>query len=237
MSAMSEPISIALETSCRAGGVALGRGDQWLASIPLGASGRHAAELPGAFETLLAAQNLGASDVNELYVSVGPGSFTGLRVALSLVRTWGQVQPSLRIVAVATPLAVAENMADQPWTHLGVLLAAKDRDVHATLLERTETGAIEMSGPPVLGDPAELLSGWPRSLWISGEGLSYCPFDWPREVQLVDESLRMPRVESVWRVGRRMARRGEFTPFNRVQCAYARRPEALRLWEKRHGKD
>ena len=52
-------------------------------------------------------------------------------------------------------------------------------------------------------------------------------------MELVDPDRHYPAPESVWRVGRRMAASGEFTPPSELLPLYARRPEAVRLWEKR----
>ncbi|NBB95093.1 MAG: tRNA (adenosine(37)-N6)-threonylcarbamoyltransferase complex dimerization subunit type 1 TsaB, partial [Planctomycetes bacterium] len=117
-------VSVAIEASCRRGAVALGVGDELRDARELGSTRKHAAMLLPALEALLGEASLAPVDVDELYVSVGPGSFTGLRVGLTAARTWGQMQPDLRIAAVPTPLAIAVNV-DADWQHVGVLLAAK----------------------------------------------------------------------------------------------------------------
>ena len=88
---MKLPVSLAIETSCRAGGVALGRGDELLGVIDFEASARHAVQLVPRLHELLEGASLRPEDVDELYVSVGPGSFTGLRIGLTVARTMGQM--------------------------------------------------------------------------------------------------------------------------------------------------
>ncbi|MCD4823662.1 MAG: tRNA (adenosine(37)-N6)-threonylcarbamoyltransferase complex dimerization subunit type 1 TsaB [Phycisphaerae bacterium] len=230
---MTEGISIAIETSCRAGGVALGVGDELRATRQLGPSGRHAAALLAELDALLSEENLRPADVGQVYISVGPGSFTGLRVGVTVARTLGQAIPSLKIVAVPTPLAIAENIRDLPWEHLGVLLAAKEQTVHATLLGRDENGLPVAEMPAEIADAAGLLEKWPRPLLLSGEGLGFCEFELPPDVTPADEANWMPAVQSVWQVGQRLAGAGCFTPYNQLQPVYARRPEAVRLWEQK----
>jgi tRNA threonylcarbamoyladenosine biosynthesis protein TsaB len=204
-----------------------------LAASPLGPSGRHAVELVAGFEKLLSAEGLKPADVREVYVSVGPGSFTGLRVGITVARTLGQMIPAAKLVAVPTPLAVAENIAAQPWKHLGVLLAAKDETHRATLIGRDEQNHPQIIGQPKVAGLAELLCDWPRPLWLSGEALGYCRPTPEKDVEIVAEDHRLPTVESVWRVGRRLATAGMFTPFTELLPVYARRPEAVRLWEQK----
>ena len=233
--------SVAIETSCRAGGVALGLGGEMACEASLGPSGRHAAELLARLDELLATRGLGPGDLDEVYVSVGPGSFTGLRVGITAVRTLGQVLPSLKIVAVPTPAVVAENLAgDAAWLHLGVMLAAKrattaqpECSVCATLFGRGENGQAEQVGEATLETPGELLTRWPRPLLLTGEGLEYADIQASDDIQLAPPELRLPTVQNVWRLGWQMARAEQFTPYQKLLPVYARRPEALRLWESR----
>ncbi|MBC8372018.1 MAG: tRNA (adenosine(37)-N6)-threonylcarbamoyltransferase complex dimerization subunit type 1 TsaB, partial [Planctomycetes bacterium] len=83
---MEPPISLAIETSCRTGGVALGRGDELIGAIDFDASCRHAVQLVPRLAELLETASLRPADVDELYVSTGPGGFPGLRVGLAAAR-------------------------------------------------------------------------------------------------------------------------------------------------------
>ena len=49
-------------------------------------------------------------------------------------------------------------------------------------------------------------------------------------VTTADPSLHLPTAQAVWRVGRRLARAGQFTPPNRLLPIYTRPPKAVRLW-------
>ncbi len=224
---------MAIETSSRSGGVALGRGGKLLAARALGPSGRHAGELLPAMDALLRAEGLCPRDVRELYVSVGPGSFTGLRVGVTTARTWGQMLPGLRIVAVPTALAVAEHFIDGDEPHLGVLLAAKEGSAYATRLER-RGGALEVLGAPAWATPEQFLAEAPRPITVTGEALEHLDVDWPDGVRLAPREARLPSAEGVWRAGRRLAEQARFTPWNQLLPIYARRPKAVRLWERKN---
>jgi tRNA threonylcarbamoyladenosine biosynthesis protein TsaB len=227
-------LSIAVETSCRAGAVALGRGDELLSVRSLGPAGRHAGELVPALDALLREHDAAPGDLSEVYVSAGPGSFTGLRVGITAVRTMGQMIPNLRIVAVPTARAAAENLARAEWCNLAVLLAAKENTAHVTLFHRENADAEpRLAETPFLAEPAEFLRRAPRPLVITGEAMEFLRVDWPADVYPAAPELHLPTAEGVWQVGRRMARRGECTPWNELLPVYARRPEAVRLWEKK----
>ena len=257
---MTQLISIAIETSCRHGGVALGIGERLADKIDFDAGARHATHLVVRLRELLGRHGLRATDVNEVYVSAGPGSFTGVRVGVTVARTLAQAVAGVRCVSVPSVQAVAQNAATLPWQHLGVILDAKDELVYAQLFGRAASS--DMGGgqpwppPPVpASEPAvlplaEFLAAAPKPLLLTGEGLMYqkngekgdrhrfqttksepVPF-----FTVADPSIYYPTAEGVWTVGRRLAGEGAFTEYHRLLPIYARRSEAERLWELRHGK-
>lgn len=258
---MSQTVSIAIETSCRLGGVALGRGEELLAAESFDASSRHATQLVGRLAELLRRADLRPRDLREAYVSVGPGSFTGTRIGVTVARTLAQTVPHLRCVAVASPAAVAEAARGMSWRHLAVVLDAREGLIHATLFGRTppaagdrlrdhdraDEGASPAPSQPAphqvdsgVMSPAELLARAPRPLMLLGEGLAYHDLTGdgvtiPGRDVLAPPHL--PTAESVWRVGRRLARAGLFTPAGRLLPIYSRPPEAVRLWQRTHGID
>jgi tRNA threonylcarbamoyladenosine biosynthesis protein TsaB len=229
---------MAIETSCRRGGVAVGDGERVLACKPLGATGKHARDLLAEMRDALAeAGAAGPETLDELYVSAGPGSFTGLRVGVTVARTMGQAMASLKIAAVPTALVVAEAYRDADIEQLVVLLAAREQTAHATRLTRDGAGEWRISEPGRLLDAAELADAIPGPIHLAGEALEFLDLPERDDLHITDRRHWLPSAESVWRVGRRLAERGEFTPWTQLQPIYARRPEALRLWAKLHGEE
>jgi len=215
-------ISIAIETSCAQGGAAMGRDDRLERSIDFDASSRHATTLVGHLRSLLTEAGLRPADLGELYVSVGPGSFTGVRVGVTVARTLAQAVPSLRCVAVPTPLVVAHRAAAMEWRHLAVILDARQGDIHASLFVRRGQDIVP-AAQPLLATPQEFLASSPRPLLLTGEGLGYHSMSGDG-VAMVDPSLRLPTADWVWRVGRNMARTGQFSDYHRILPVYARSP-------------
>jgi tRNA threonylcarbamoyl adenosine modification protein YeaZ len=231
---MHAVLSLAIETSCRRGGVALGSGDEMLREIAFDASARHASALVGRMRDLLRDHGARVHAVGELYVSAGPGSFTGTRIGVTVARTLGQALPNLRCVAVPSPLAVATASWGQPWTRLAVALDAREDMLHVWRFERGPDGPVALDRGQLLV-PEELAGALDPQTTLAGEALHYHDLSSPGHTVL-DESLWLPSAAGVWRAGRRLARAGEFTDCRRLLPIYARAPEALRLWESRHGK-
>jgi len=229
----SEAYSIAVETSCRAGGVALGIGDQCVETVAFDTAGRHATALVAQMKALLDARGLTPRDLQEAYVSAGPGSFTGLRVGITAVRTLAQALEHLRCVAVPTAHAVARNAADLEWRTLGVIMAARAGSVHATLFERRDGRVVELE-PGRTCEARDFLAAAPRPITLIGEGLAYQPMQ-AADVTVIDPDaspLHAPNPQAVWQVGYELARAGAFTEYHHLMPIYARQVEAVRLWEQ-----
>src|SRR4029450_12398160 len=75
-----------LDTATWTAAVGLARADCALAEDVERASRAHIASLPHLVERVLARAGLGIRDVEALAVSIGPGSFTGLRIGLGLAK-------------------------------------------------------------------------------------------------------------------------------------------------------
>ena len=79
-------ITLGIETSTPATGLALYDGESVQCSIaPIGTGG-HSALLPAIIDELLAPTGIRKNDIELIAVSRGPGSFTGLRVGITLAK-------------------------------------------------------------------------------------------------------------------------------------------------------
>lgn len=228
---MPEVLSLAIETSCRRGQVCLGRGEAVLETATFPAGQRHAVQLIPRLDELLRSRGYRPCDVSEVYVSAGPGSFTGLRVGITVARTLCQAVSGIRCVGVPTMSAVAQNATGADFVNLGVLMAAKEESVFLGLFDRRQGDTQPVSEPKLVACerlPEEL----PRPVLLIGEALEYCR---PAGdgISVGDEALWLPQAVEVWRIGRKLASQGRYTPYQQLTPVYVREPEAVRLWEKR----
>jgi tRNA threonylcarbamoyladenosine biosynthesis protein TsaB len=166
-----------------------------------------------------------------VYVSIGPGSYTGLRVGLTVARTLAQAIRTIRCVAVPTVQAVAANASALEFEHLGVVMDAKEQTVYLGVFAR-RAGRIVPAAQPNLVAVESLPGLLPKPILLIGEALEYCRLT-GEGLSIGDESLWPPSAEGVWRVGREMAAAGQFTPYPQLLPLYLRKPEAVRLWEGR----
>ena len=220
--------SLAIETSTHHGSITLARGDCILRSTNLAQSRRHNLNLIPSIADLFDSCEVCRADLAEVYVSIGPGSFTGLRVGVATAQTLCHAL-GCRTVAVPTLDVIVEN-APTDRGHVAVCHAPKGDHLYASVYQYIagQWQAYGESGPTT----KERICGQsPRPLLVLGDSVS--ALDWPADVETLDERLAVPRSDVVWRLGRDRSLQHQFTePFGLLPL-YARRPEAEELWEQR----
>lgn len=225
--------ALALETSGQVGSVAA-VADGLVVAEELFAHGlQHAAQLLPMIDRLCRAQSWTPMDLDQLYLSVGPGSFTGLRIAVTLAKTLAMAT-GLKLVAVPTVRVLAEN-APADARHLVIVLDAKREQIFTARFERVDNVWIERE-PATLDLLTAMLARAPRPVHLLGEGLPYHEKFIPRDDASVivapPESSRA-RAGVVATIGHAMARRGDFADAQRLTPIYIRRPEAEEKYEIR----
>lgn len=241
------PRIVAIETSGRTGSVAVALGPQILDERIFSGSQRHAIELMPTIRELIAAQGWQPRQIQQVYLSIGPGSFTGLRIAVMVARSLAQAIGCL-VVAVPTLDVLAMNGPPEVQ-NLAVILDAKRGQVYAARYHRDNpvSGASQSGRKwlhttgPILTTPQEFVRQSPKPLHILGEGIDYHrpALDAMDEISgAVTELGRqywMPHAVAVHVLGWSMAQRGEFANTQSLIPVYIRLPEAQELWNSRHG--
>ena len=130
---------LTLETSSRVGSVALALGPQLLGQSTFTGPMRHSAEVFPAIEQLMARFHRKPAQIEHIYLSIGPGSFTGLRIAVTIAKAM-HLANSTKIVAVETLDVIAANMpatdADSPINRIAAILDAKRNQFYIAVYER-----------------------------------------------------------------------------------------------------
>jgi tRNA threonylcarbamoyladenosine biosynthesis protein TsaB len=191
-----------IETSGRVGKVGLARGGGLARAAELDATRRHARDLTAAVDALLRAESLGSRDLTGVMVSVGPGSYTGLRVGVMTAKALAYAT-GCRLVPVGTFAAIAEQApaeADVLW----VIADALQGQVYVQRFERKpETGRLVPShGDVTIGPVEEWLNWLPWGVWVSGPGVKvYADRNIPQNCHLAPEADREPSVAGLFAAG------------------------------------
>jgi tRNA threonylcarbamoyladenosine biosynthesis protein TsaB len=182
----TEPITLAIETATRAGGVAIARGEEILASRPGDASSSHSQDLIENIDAVLKEAGVELSTIDLLAAAIGPGSFTGLRIGLATAKSLA-VSLDRRCVGVSTLAAVshAAGVAER----IVALLPAGRGEVFAQMF------AVRDDDVEPLDEPAHLSPG----ALIAKYG-SYAPLTWAGEgahaqVELIQGEARAKGIE------------------------------------------
>jgi len=125
---------LAVETATGVQSLALVTGDRIVAEHHEEASGHHARFLVPAVDALLKSVGWQLSDIAVFAVSIGPGSFTGLRVGLATIMGFRMVTGA-KVVTVPTLEAMAWNLQGFQGRRCPVL-RSRTGEVYWALFER-----------------------------------------------------------------------------------------------------
>jgi tRNA threonylcarbamoyladenosine biosynthesis protein TsaB len=217
---------LAIETSGRVGSVALTKDGQSIAETDFQHGLQHAARIIPAIDSLCREAGWKPGEIREIYVSAGPGSFTGLRIGITLAKTLSYATGAA-LVAVPSVRVLVENAPAGAQRVIAVLDAKRDQ-IFSAGFER-EPDDWRETIPAHLGRLEEMLQRMARPVLLLGEGIPWhVKFlkDSDETVQIADKSIWRARASVVGRLGWQLARAGAFTPALKLEPIYIRRPEA-----------
>jgi tRNA threonylcarbamoyladenosine biosynthesis protein TsaB len=227
------PQILSLETSGRLGSIALSRGPKIIAEVPFSAPMRHSAELFETSQTLFSRYNIKPDHIEQIHISSGPGSFTGIRIAVTMAKAISFANHA-KIVAVNTLDVIAENATEfvnnrnVKIDKLGVVLDAKRGQFFFALYEFQDNSWRKMANDCLLDAASILGLLHDRPAWLLGEGLVHYEklFAAPG-ISIVDKEFWNARAAAVLKLGVQKAARGEFSDPLTLTPHYLRGPDAV----------
>jgi tRNA threonylcarbamoyladenosine biosynthesis protein TsaB len=225
------PRALAIETSGRVGSLALVENSTILAEQTFQHGLQNAAQMLPIIDGLCREHEWKPADIEHLYVSAGPGSFTGLRLGITLCKTLAMVTGA-KIVAVPTLRVLVENTPSDA-SEVIIVLDAKREQIFTARFVRAENDEWEEVEPPHLDSLAAVISRTVGRVHLLGEGIPYHRQFIPDHSRVIvtGEDLWRARASSAAKIGERMAQRGEFTDPFKLTPIYIRKPEAEEKWE------
>jgi tRNA threonylcarbamoyladenosine biosynthesis protein TsaB len=121
-----QPLLLAVDTATRYAGLALYDGESILSESYWRSYNNHSVELMPTLVRMLERQDLQPRDLSAVAVAVGPGSFTGLRIGLSVAKGLAQAQ-DLALFGVPTLDILAFQHQDQRRPVWAVIQAGRGR--------------------------------------------------------------------------------------------------------------
>jgi tRNA threonylcarbamoyladenosine biosynthesis protein TsaB len=223
-----DPLLLSIESATRVMSVAVLEGETLLAEISTFDERVHSERLLPAVDQLLRIADLSLDQIEAFAVSIGPGSFTGLRIGLATLKglALGSNRPAVAVPSLAA-LTLAAAGAVGP---VAALLDARREEVYAVCLE----GPGEI-GTPLIADAVftaeELAAALPGSCTVvvgeDAEGVAGAAAERAGGgLALLPAALGRARAFHTGLLGARLLARGEGQPSEDLVPRYVRRAEA-----------
>jgi len=143
---------LGIESSTTQGGVAIIGEDRVLCECVLNVEITHSERLLPAIDRALSDARIALEALGGIAVSIGPGSFTGLRIGLSTVKGLAYAT-GLPVVGVPTLEAMAWSLPAARWQVCPVLDARK-QEVYAALFRHEQEGIVRVMEDTALAPDA-----------------------------------------------------------------------------------
>ncbi len=168
---------LALDTTTRAGSIALVRDNDALDVVSGDEARTHAERLPGSILRLLERQGVSLPAIDLFAVAAGPGSFTGLRIGIATIQglAFGLGRPVVGVSALDTLAEIARAAHGARWPFVAAWMDAQRSEVFAALY-RVEAPPALVDGP-VSEPPARVLGRWQelaegRPISVAGDAVA-----------------------------------------------------------------
>jgi len=219
---------LAIDTSTRVGSIALVEGPLLKAQNILDIRATHNQRLLPGIERILTDAGWSLDDLDGFAVSLGPGSFTGLRIGLSIVKglAWATGKP---LVGVPTLDGLAANVSFVPYMICPILDARKG-EIYAALYRQGDEGIPERLTSYMAIKPEEMLALISETTVIIGDGLlshgDYLRRELGNLLVLAPPHLSVIHASSVAWLGWHRLRSGKFEDVSSCTPLYVRPSEA-----------
>ena len=218
---------LGIETATWLGSVALVTESEVIAEYTLNIRRTHSERLMGMIARLLSDTDVALRDLDGIAVSIGPGSFTGLRIGLSTAKglCFANTLP-LTIVPTLEAMASRVCFARYP---VCPLLDARKQEVYAGIYDISEGPPKAVLAPCTISIE-HLLARISRPTIFSGDGSTI--FRDPIREKLGDHAFFVPSdaahpdAAAVARLGLSAFRKGEHAELSGLEPIYLRRSEA-----------
>jgi tRNA threonylcarbamoyladenosine biosynthesis protein TsaB len=159
---------LALDTSTETGGVALLEGDVLRTQVQIRVAKTHANQLWTTIFFLLEQTGWGLEDIDLWAVTVGPGSFTGLRIGIATVKGLA-LATRKPVMGISTLEALALSFPFFPFL-ICSMIDARQKEVFCGFFKSTPEGKIEKKGEPRHIKPLQLIEEIDEPVLLVGNG-------------------------------------------------------------------
>jgi tRNA threonylcarbamoyladenosine biosynthesis protein TsaB len=222
---------LAIETSGTVGSVAALAAGRLLGELQLPLQQGSGQSLTPALKTLLDTIRWRPDDVELVAVTIGPGSFTGLRVGVTAAKTFAYAVKA-QVLGIDTLETIAAACPQEVET-LATAMDAQRGQVVAEAFRRGPDGWFSASSPAQLVDLDAWLASIPPGDWVSGPVLRNVPGESLAGVRVLDPHYWLPTAAALGRLAARRYSNGDRADLWALAPRYFRRSAAEEKWEQK----
>ncbi len=226
-------LELAFDASAKSASVSVVKDNNIVLSRSIDNGRTHSEELMPLIDSLLRGSGFSIGDIEKLYVANGPGSFTGIRIALSIAKSLAH---ALNIPVY--PVSTLDALSYYGKSHAGVICPIMD-----ARRSRVYTAVYDGFGGEKLLEPSalafqellEILGGYKKKVLFVGDGVERYGGEINKienmDVADIVEEYRLANSEGVYMA----AKAYEYKPvvYNQVLPIYLRKAQAERERDER----
>ncbi len=186
---------LAFETSGKSGTVAAADGDKLLDMVKVEATKQSARSLAPAIQRLLAQVQWKPADIELIALTIGPGSFTGLRVGVATAKVLAYATGAAVIGVNALEVIAAQAITNR--TTLSVVMDAQRSQVIAAGFERDHDGNWRRTGESRILDNDAWFASLDAETAVTGPVLEKLGVGLPAGVDIVELQQWNPQAATV----------------------------------------
>ena len=227
---------LGIDTATKICTVSLCRDTEPVAEYAINAGMTHSEGLLPQMAQLFERTKIKKNEIDLIAISIGPGSFTGLRIGLATAEAMAYCW-QIPICGVDTLKAMAYNLPVDDIV-LAPVLDAQKGNYYLALYQWQKGELMELEKVTVASGEELLahLGACEKPVMLLGECAKLAKENLPPNVRLAPLQVRMPKASSVALLGLDGYNKGEKKDIFDLSLHYIRRSEAEELWEKRQKK-
>jgi len=227
---------LGLDTSTSCGAVGLIDDERVISEYLLDIPVTHSERLLSAIELVLRNARCAVEDLDGWAISLGPGSFTGLRIGVSTMKglAFATGKP---VAGISTLDVLASQIPPFPFPICPILDARKG-EVYTAFYRYEENGFLRRLSDYQAVTPEDLIKKIQEKTLFIGDGVkAYGDFlrgILPSLAIFPPASLNVPHGSVVAKLGLELLRKGEVLDLSTFTPLYVRPSEAEMKWQERH---
>ncbi|CVK21312.1 tRNA (adenosine(37)-N6)-threonylcarbamoyltransferase complex dimerization subunit type 1 TsaB [Sporomusa sphaeroides] len=224
---------LAIDTATLVSSVAIATTDTLVAELTIQTRKTHSERLMPHIASLLTMAEMPQTSLKAVAVSIGPGSFTGLRIGLATAKAFAY---ALKIPLIGVPtLAALAFACPAPGALLAPMLDAQKGNVYVGLYEWQDNTIVEVQPPQVkaFAEAQTEIAKLGRPVLLLGEAAVMYRENIPNPAPA---HVVMPRAGSIAVMAQQLYAQGVRHDVASLEPLYIRRSEAEELWERRQSR-